>query len=77
MYKGQCGRKKKAESLDFSGISAESLSCLQAGAPAWAIIRKLDLGQATITFADRDDPEIVDLVLGILLQNIARQEADT
>ena len=36
------------------------------------ILRHLERGQITITFAEHDDPEAVDAVLGMLLQNLPR-----
>ena len=70
MYNGQIDDKSQAGRLVFPGEKEESHSNPSSDAAGRAITRKLERGQVTITFADQDNPDIVDAVLGLLLQNL-------
>ena len=72
MYNGQNGEIRQAESLVFSANKEESHSNPPGEEAVRAITRNLERGQITITFAEHDDPEIVDAVLGMLLQNLPK-----
>ena len=72
MYNGQIDDKSRAESLVFPGEKEESHSNPSSETSGRAITRNLERGQITITFAEHDDPEIVDAVLGMLLQNLPK-----
>ena len=70
MYNGQIDDKSQAGSLVFPGEKEESHSNPSSDAAGRAITRRLERGKVTITFADQDNPDIVDAVLGLLLQNL-------
>ena len=71
MYNGQ-NEIKQAESLVFSTVKEESHSNPSSDPAGRAITRQLQRGTVTITFADHDNPDIIDEVLGMLLQDLPK-----
>ena len=70
MYKDQDGEIRSANKHDLPNTSGNERTDTQIIKEP--IIRIWEWGQITVTFADHDDPDTVNYVLGLLLQAMAK-----